>query len=153
MGWIAGLYRFTGRARRRTYWAVSIAGSLVMLTGVGLLMQPEFEDSLVLVALACLAVFAALPAMLAVSVRRLHDRNRSGWWAAFYWGAPAIFGPGVDGSGSLILGLHETLQAALTLLSSGVSVWALVDLGILGGRDPNRFGDNPKSPAVAEIFN
>ncbi len=72
---------FSGRARRREYWffilfniIISIilyfvdysTGSLGMIPGFGLLGS-----------IYSLAVF--IPG-LAVSVRRLHDTNKSGWW-------------------------------------------------------------------------
>lgn len=72
---------FTGRARRSEYWyfvlfnfIVSILIGLSLGVIAGLLNVPAL---VYLVHLWSLAVF--IPS-LAVSVRRLHDIGRSGWW-------------------------------------------------------------------------
>ena len=72
---------FTGRARRSEYWyfvlfnfIVSILIGLSLGVIAGLLNVPAL---VYLVYLWSLAVF--IPS-LAVSVRRLHDIGRSGWW-------------------------------------------------------------------------
>ena len=72
---------FTGRARRAEYWyfvlfnfIVSILIGLSLGVIAGLLNVPAL---VYLVHLWSLAVF--IPS-LAVSVRRLHDIGRSGWW-------------------------------------------------------------------------
>lgn len=66
---------FTGRAQRKEYWMFALISTLIafpllfidLATG-----GPAFLSSLY-----CLALF--LPS-LAVSVRRLHDIGKSGWW-------------------------------------------------------------------------
>jgi uncharacterized membrane protein YhaH (DUF805 family) len=65
---------FTGRARRSEYWWFVLINALILLvlTVVGRAM-----NSTILYTLYSLAVF--LPG-LAVSVRRLHDTDKSGWW-------------------------------------------------------------------------
>jgi len=71
---------FTGRARRKEYWyffLFNIIISFVLGLIEGLLgMFPEAHQS-VLATLYSLAVL--LPA-IGVSIRRLHDTGRSGWW-------------------------------------------------------------------------
>ena len=85
MNWFFGVYKkyavFGGRARRKEYWFFSlffmiayvllaivdgISGTLDPMTGFGLFSGIYILGSL-------------LPS-LAVSVRRLHDTDRSGWW-------------------------------------------------------------------------
>lgn len=65
---------FSGRARRQEYWMFTLIASLIYLGLIvlGLAMDTEVPE---------LVFFAAtfLPS-LAVSVRRLHDTGRSGWW-------------------------------------------------------------------------
>lgn len=66
---------FEGRARRREYWMFALANCLIgIIWGVimGILGLPQ-----ACVYLPTLALF--LPG-LAVSVRRLHDIGKSGWW-------------------------------------------------------------------------
>ena len=71
---------FSGRARRREYWMfvlfnVIIAVVLTMIEGIA---DPDSESSRS--TLATLYGLAVLIPSLAVSVRRLHDTGRSGWW-------------------------------------------------------------------------
>jgi len=63
---------FGGRARRKEYWMFVLVNALIAV-GLGVL----DGDQGVLAGLYSLAV---LVPSLAVSVRRLHDTNRSGWW-------------------------------------------------------------------------
>lgn len=84
MSWYLGVLKkyamFEGRARRKEYWMFALINliiGIVLAAMEGLLgIFPDFESS-VFVAIYSLAIF--LP-YLAVSVRRLHDTNRSGWW-------------------------------------------------------------------------
>jgi uncharacterized membrane protein YhaH (DUF805 family) len=107
---------FSGRARRQEYWMfilfhilVSVLLALIeQVTGV----FTVGEDIGLLGLL--YSLFVLLPSM-AVLVRRLHDRNRSGWW--FFIGLIPFVG-------------------AIVLL-----VW----LASEGDRHDNRFGSDPKA--------
>lgn len=71
---------FDGRARRREYWVFALVNLVIFfLLGwiEGILGIAPTTQYSVLATLFFLAVF--LPS-LAVSVRRLHDTGRSGWW-------------------------------------------------------------------------
>lgn len=62
--------------------------------------------------------------------KRLHDRGRSGWWAALILGGMVAVWPRP-------LGFFDFLFA-------GVLVWAVVELGVMGGElGTNRFGPSP----------
>ena len=73
---------FTGRARRQEYWMfvlfqiMAIIVAIIIDNVLGITFTPEFPYGWTY-ALYALATF--LPA-LAVSVRRLHDIGKSGWW-------------------------------------------------------------------------
>lgn len=96
--------------------------------------------------------------MLAGTVKRLHDRNRSGLWAAAYWVLAllplvtvAIFMLAVGvhaaniGSG---VGLGFVAMALLGLFLAG-AIWMFVELGCLRGTvGPNRFGPDPLNPTM-----
>jgi len=70
---------FTGRARRKEYWMFVLFSFIITfalgfiegIVGIG----PENVS-----VLASIYGLAVLIPSLAVSVRRLHDTNRSGWW-------------------------------------------------------------------------
>ncbi|MFG3496043.1 DUF805 domain-containing protein [Streptomyces sp. NPDC047928] len=66
---------FGGRARRKEYWMFTLIHSVIALVLMGV--DYAAGTNGVLYVLYILAVL--LPA-LAVSIRRLHDTGRSGWW-------------------------------------------------------------------------
>jgi uncharacterized membrane protein YhaH (DUF805 family) len=77
-------FSFSGRARRREYWWFEVFWVLVVSVlalvdqwVLGIHWDTEYGSIGPLASLAILFFF--LP-NLAVSVRRLHDRDRSGWW-------------------------------------------------------------------------
>jgi uncharacterized membrane protein YhaH (DUF805 family) len=65
---------FEGRARRSEYWWFVLINALILLV-LGVI--GRVMNNTILYLLYSLAVF--LPG-LAVSVRRLHDTDKSGWW-------------------------------------------------------------------------
>ena len=76
--------QFSGRSRRKEYWMFTLVNIIVctVLYGVGTIALLDRSMFLgVVVFLACGAYgLAALIPGLAVSVRRLHDTNKSGLW-------------------------------------------------------------------------
>jgi uncharacterized membrane protein YhaH (DUF805 family) len=142
------LFGFDGRINRGKYWLAVliyvaiwtsfIAGSLVWLGGLD-------TDNLLSFAGAGLAIwflgFILLILMtwsgLAVGVKRLHDRDKSGWWILLFWLGPGVLGgwhtaPGMGGS------------FVLSLAAGGIAIWGLVELGCLPGTPgPNRYGPDP----------
>ncbi|MDR5853621.1 DUF805 domain-containing protein [Caballeronia sp. LZ062] len=69
---------FDGRARRSEYWYFQLFAGIVGGLAMGLIGMNE--DSLGIVSLVTLFVFALFVPSLAVTVRRLHDTGRSGWF-------------------------------------------------------------------------
>jgi uncharacterized membrane protein YhaH (DUF805 family) len=110
---------FSGRASRSEYWFFALFQTLLY---IGLLVVDilAFRGSVnVFSTLASLILF--LPA-LAVSVRRMHDTDRSGWW---------ILIPFVP-----IIG----------------SIWLIVLLCQRGTEGANRYGMGPAATAIPEVF-
>jgi uncharacterized membrane protein YhaH (DUF805 family) len=144
---------FSGRARRSEYWyfylftllvsaATSLADSLLR-RGVG-------GGAGVLSALASLVLL--LPS-LAVTVRRLHDTGRRGWWILLPL-APALpllagmvglvvaalFGGSIGGALALVV-----VGGALTVAGA---VMLLVFLCLDSDPGANRYGPSPQPPPV-----
>jgi uncharacterized membrane protein YhaH (DUF805 family) len=71
---------FRGRARRKEYWMfVLVSVALSFVVGLlGAMAGVESDEGATLLGLAY--TVALLPPALGVSVRRLHDTGRSGWW-------------------------------------------------------------------------
>lgn len=85
-------FQFSGRASRREFWMFTLINTLVafIFGSVGFVLSNIFKDSgsegegvfqaIVLFGPIILySIFVLIPS-LAVSVRRLHDTNRRGWW-------------------------------------------------------------------------
>jgi len=65
---------FSGRARRKEYWMFSLISFIIQLTLMAIGMSVDFPylDSIY-------SLILLVPS-LAVSVRRMHDVNKSGWF-------------------------------------------------------------------------
>lgn len=130
---------FSGRASRSEFWWFMLFYWLV-LVGVSFLVFGVFGALggpgnggfggpgvfLVLFGIVFLVLFLPL---LSVTVRRLHDRDMSGWWYL----------------GVLILGQVPYLGVL-------ISIGFLVLMALKGTDGPNRFGPDPLKPAGADIF-
>jgi uncharacterized membrane protein YhaH (DUF805 family) len=76
---------FEGRARRKEYWMFTLVNFLITMALQALTfmvagMNPESTLGLFLSGILALYGLGILIPSLAVTVRRLHDTNRSGWW-------------------------------------------------------------------------
>ena len=72
---------FSGRARRKEYWVfllfnIVISVALAVIDGA----TGTFSEEMGLGLLGGVYALAVLIPSIAVSVRRLHDTDRSGWW-------------------------------------------------------------------------
>jgi uncharacterized membrane protein YhaH (DUF805 family) len=73
---------------------------------------------------------------VSVLAKRLHDRGRSGWWAALVLFALVVVWPHPHG----FFGLAFSI----------VLIWAIVELGVMPGEQgANRYGPNPLTPVTA----
>lgn len=74
-------FEFKGRARRKEYW-VFILGTLLVSVALGLIdvMLGLYSDEAGLGLLSGLYALIIIIPSIALSVRRLHDTGRSGWW-------------------------------------------------------------------------
>ncbi|WP_343615141.1 DUF805 domain-containing protein [Flavobacterium sp.] len=112
---------FKGRARRSEYWYFALASSLICfaLIIIGLIIGGILGDALTGVfigyGLFLLYGLATLLPGLAVTVRRMHDIGKSGW---YYF---VSFIPFIGG------------------------IWALILLCTEGNYGPNQYGSDPKN--------
>ncbi len=79
MNWYLGVLKkyaeFSGRARRTEYW-MFVLFNLIISAVIGVIDRSVLGSN----ALGIIYSLAVLIPSLAVSVRRLHDTGRSGWW-------------------------------------------------------------------------
>jgi uncharacterized membrane protein YhaH (DUF805 family) len=76
---------FSGRARRKEYWMFQLINVVILTVLCAVIIPPLVTHSqsflpLFLGVFLCVYVLATILPSLAVSVRRLHDVNFSGWW-------------------------------------------------------------------------
>lgn len=74
--------QFSGRSRRKEFWFFTLISSLLSIAlsvADNVLGLPSFGDGYGLLA-ALYSLFIFIP-NIAVIVRRLHDQDRTGWWA------------------------------------------------------------------------
>ena len=84
-----------------------------------------------------LAAAAFLLSLIIVAVKRLHDRDKSAWWLAIFYGVPLLLDSAAYAVGAN-LALFFVAPAAL------INLWALIEFGLLrGSLGPNRFGVDP----------
>ncbi len=113
---------FSGRARRKEYWMFALFTTLVTIGLVLIdMMMGNYDSVRGWGLLSGLYTLAVLLPSLAVSVRRLHDRDKSGWW--------------------LLLGFIPLIGAIVLL------IWFVMD----GDRGANRFGPDPKVGEAAQL--
>ena len=76
---------------------------------------------------------------LALSAKRLHDRDKSAWWLLVFYALPTILSTAADRT-------EDVQFIILHLISFGITVWAFVELGCLRGTvGSNRYGPDPLS--------
>lgn len=108
---IGKFWSFDGRIGRAEYWGIAVADIVLYLIGVALLAA----GGAVPVILALVIFLVAIVVSLAASIKRWHDRDKSGWW--------------------IFIGLVPLIGG----------IWSLVEQGFLPGTPgPNQYGA-PKS--------
>ena len=136
---------FSGRSRRMEFWmftlltflvemvcfALMLAGGFDLMTMSDPTAVPEAPGPLFWVGAVLLGVYvlAAIVPSIAVTVRRLHDRDMSGWW---------------------YLGI--IVASLIPFVNIIAAIGFLVLMLLPGTAGPNRFGSDPKDPNSAEAF-
>jgi len=136
---------FSGRASRSEYWLFYLLSIIVFGIAIALMLNgitaiTEFEDlrrhihntsfAIGLFIAVVWFVFALIPG-IAVTVRRLHDRNMSGWWY-----------------------LGFTVLGAVPMVGWIASIAFLVVVCLRGTPGENRFGEDPLDGGwgTADVF-
>jgi len=129
---------FSGRASRSEYWwtqlllIAALLGTLLVLIIAGVMIDTAAESAgLAIIAVVALVWIAAIPPLIAVTVRRLHDRNMSGWWCLLYLA-------GVVSYAGLIVVIVMTVILAL----KGTDGRNRFDLDATGAPDKGLLADN-----------
>lgn len=166
---------FSGRATRAEFWwwalAVFIVSSVLGVVESAFNTLTGGESYSVLSAIFSLAVL--LPNM-AVTVRRLHDIGKSGWWLLLW--IVAVVAPWLILAGLAVGAVYSTFYAAglspgpieffsdlligfaliwilailglilALLISLAIVIWQIIWLARQGQTGPNRYGPDPRAP-------
>ena len=111
------LFSFTGRMKRSDYWLKGFLPLLPLGILNNVLIYGVATDEAFILAI-IIGLFSLWPG-LAVVVKRLHDRNHSGWFV---------------------------LVALIPIVGA---IWLVIEIGFLRGTSgPNRFGDDPLAEPI-----
>lgn len=133
---------FSGRASRSEFWWFILFYFLVVgVLSVFLVVMGALDVSttgqmpvgaMIVIGLLAIFVLATIVPYIAVTVRRLHDRNISGWWYA----------------GIFVLSLIPFVN----IIGSIASLALLVICCLRGTPGPNKYGPDPLATHNAEVF-
>lgn len=145
------LFSFEGRIGRGAWWLTMLALIAAMLasTFAPFLIGSESVAVFMLALSSQLVWLLSLWPMLAVGAKRLHDRNKSGWWLLAFWLLPVVLS--VVGLNVYLFddprtGRSGDLQTGSTLMFASLlpALWGIVELGLLPGtKGPNLYGEDP----------
>jgi uncharacterized membrane protein YhaH (DUF805 family) len=145
--WMLMPYRryaeFSGRSQRKEYWMFTlfsvivtvVLAVLMVVGGFDFFSDPTLQSSepnvlgYIAVGLFLVFILGSIIPSIAVSVRRFHDRDMSGWW---------------------VLGF--AVLSNLPYVGWLFSIGNLVIMALPGTPGQNRFGNDPLDPNAAEVF-
>jgi uncharacterized membrane protein YhaH (DUF805 family) len=163
------LFGFSGRINRAkfwlavvlwiVFWAIAVPACVVAAFAILGLHLPDsslpseelvsryirmaFDYLFLLIIIIAIFIVSWISAF-AVGVKRLHDRNKSGWWILLFYLAPSVL------SGIASTSEQPLASFVLGLASFVISIWGLVELGFLRGTvGPNPYGPDPLQPQAA----
>ena len=144
---------FSGRAPRAEYWWYTLAivvAAIVIGLVEGMLGLSGAVGTYGPISL--IFMLALLVPGLAVTARRLHDTNRSGWWmliAVVPYALMAILAVMAAGAGSMAGLAGAGLVGILALIGAIV---LLVFMVLPGTRGTNNYGPDPYGADVEQVF-
>lgn len=160
---------FSGRSRRMEFWMwvllqiivyfvfwilmFAVGGSAIM-SGDPTALAAGTGGIMIIGLLYLVYALAALIPNIAVSVRRLHDTNRTGWWIL----APLVpyvvmfLAMGMVASSPDMAGV-----AGILVMVSGIAVLVLAVVLLVfylleGTKGPNKYGPDPKGQDTGQVF-
>ena len=165
MDWANYLFGFKGRVNRAKFWLAALIivcwmiflAALVISAGLGgkdgfgfnvddifRVFDPDSYRSLTLARLPTLLVKASGTVLfvwvyIAVSIKRLHDRDRSGWWMVPFFAIPGLMSQFSD---RLPDDSYWVMAAGAIVFV--LYIWGFIELAFLPGTSyPNRYCPNP----------
>ena len=166
MDWTWYLFRFDGRINRAKLWLAELVllslMMVVLLTVATIyslfggspsfhagskdlfkLVDPDAYRSVTLADLPRLLIKLISTSLimwvyLATSIKRLHDRDKSGWWMVPFFAVPGLYNQFAD----RLPDSHADLPLGIAV--AVLCIWGFVEMYFLkGSRNTNRFGPDP----------
>lgn len=138
------LFSFQGRANRAKYWLAVLIYfvTAIILALFGFVTSHTLGLGLIYGIVGTIVYIGMLVSGVAVGIKRLHDRAKSGWWLLVFYVLPTVIvliGTFLSwGAGSMII------SGLFSLIALAISVWGFVELGCLRGSvGPNGYGPDP----------
>ena len=146
MGWGHLFFNFSGRVNRAKFWIAALIFTAINV--VLAILGYVTDQNAVFQALNGMLNIVILIAGIAVGVKRLHDRNKTGWYLLLLY-----FLPGVLLALSVLIGEFvedsTIIATVLGLLAFAIGVWAFVEMGCLRGTiGVNQYGPDPVAPVT-----
>jgi uncharacterized membrane protein YhaH (DUF805 family) len=146
MDWGHLFFGFSGRVNRAKFWiAVLVYAIVTIIVGVVSYLADESTAVQAIGGIVNLVVFIS---GLAVGVKRLHDRDKSGWYLLLFYIVPSVL-IGIALAMTMTMEDSALIAGVLDLIAFSISIWAFVELGCLRGTvGSNRFGPDPLGGAA-----
>jgi uncharacterized membrane protein YhaH (DUF805 family) len=130
---------FSGRINRSPYWIGVLALAAATIVLAGLFFVAIFSSVTVLL-IAAVLILLLTAASIPLTVKRLHDRGKSGHWAWLLYGS-SIVGGFADPTR---MGQMNTFGMIVSLITVAIGLWFFVELGFFRGTaGPNAYGPDP----------
>jgi uncharacterized membrane protein YhaH (DUF805 family) len=131
----------SGRINRAKFWIAILVFTVLNVLSTGMVLASGSNTLIILNGIISLLVAAS---GILVGIKRLHDRNKSGWWVLLYWLAPFVMlSVGFAG------GLPEIMVNIVGFLALAIGLWSLIELGGLRGTiGQNKYGPDPLAPDI-----
>lgn len=135
------LFSYQGRINRGKFWLAVLAYVIVSIILAILLIIPVLGWLL-----AGIGYIGMIVSGIFVGIKRLHDRDKPGWWLVIFYVIPMILSA-ISAYLTLDAGEQTSLAMLISLVSLAISLWAFVELGCLRGTvGPNQYGPDPIAP-------
>jgi uncharacterized membrane protein YhaH (DUF805 family) len=135
MDWVTLLFSASGRINRAKYWIVHLV--YIPLTAIAFLLLFSVRGNFPYFVLGAVYL-ACFYSITVAAIKRLHDRDKSGWWILFFWILPSVL------AGYRFLTAEAMGSNIAWFVGLIITLWFYVEVGCLPGTSgPNRFGPNP----------
>lgn len=135
------MFSFEGRFNRARYWGA--VGLLFVGLIIGILAVALLSSILTVLGygIGGIIYIVVMISSFAISTKRFHDRNKSGWWSTIQ------FLPILLSAMSALVTTSSALIVVSSICSTGIAIWFFIELGCLRGTvGSNRFGPDPLKP-------